>query len=95
MWYRASLSEAAIDPRHVVTIGEYFAEALGGSDWPVGACLFLSGSDLLFFSPAAIAAVPHLIVTCGGRASPPPDRAGATMLAGRETDWGLLPYQLH
>ena len=95
LWYRASLSEAAIDPRHVVMIGEYFAEALGGADWPVGACLFLSGTDALFFSPAAIAAVPHLIVTCGGQPSPPPHRAGATMLAGRESDWELLPYDLH
>jgi len=95
LWYRASLSEAAIHPRHVVMIGEYFAEALGGADWPAGACLFLSGSDALFFSPAAIAAVPHLIVACGAQPSPPPHRVSATMLAGRETDWDLLPYELH
>jgi hypothetical protein len=97
-WYRAPLSnapDALIGARHVVMIGEYFAEALGGASWPSGACLFLSGSEALFFSPAAIAAVPHLIVACGAQPSPPPDRIGATMLAGRETDWELLPYELH
>lgn len=95
LWYRAPLSDAPIGARHVVMIGEYFAEALGGADWPDGACLFLSGSDALFFSPAAIAVVPHLIAACGGQPSPPPHRIGATMLAGRETDWELLPYELH
>lgn len=95
LWYRAPLSDAPIGARHVVMIGEYFAEALGGADWPAGACLFLSGSDALFFSPAAIEVVPHLIVACGGQPSPPPHRAGATMLAGREADWDLLPYELH
>jgi len=95
LWYRAPLSDAPIGARHVVMIGEYFAEALGGAHWPDGACLFLSGSDALFFSPAAIAAIPHLIVACGAQPSPPPDRIGATMLAGRDTDWELLPYELH
>ena len=98
LWYRAPLSDAPdalIGGRHVVMIGEYFAEALGGAGWPDGACLFLSGSDALFFSPAAIAAVPHLLVACGAQPSPPPDRIGVTMLAGRETDWDLLPYELH
>jgi hypothetical protein len=98
LWYRAPLSDAPdalIGSRHVVMIGEYFAEALGGADWPDGACLFLSGSDALFFSPAAIGAIPHLIVACGAQPSPPPDRIGVTMLAGRDADWDLLPYELH
>jgi hypothetical protein len=95
LWYRAPLADGPIGARHVVMIGEYFAEALGGADWPDRACLFLSGSDAIFFSPAAIAAVPHLIVACGAQPSLPPSRVGATMLAGRTSDWELLPYELH
>lgn len=95
LWYRASLADGPIGARHVAMIGEYFTEALGGAGWPDGACLFLSGSDALLFSPAAIAAVPYLIVACGAQPSLPPQRGGATMLAGRESDWELLPYELH
>jgi hypothetical protein len=71
-----------------------------------GACLFLStchvrgkaaredvsaGGEAIYFSPAAIAEVPHLIAVCGAEPSPPPDRGCATLLVGKETDWDLLP----
>lgn len=83
---------------------EHFADVLGAAGWPDGACLFLSGeriaesgavSEALFFSPVAIAVVPHLIAVCGAQPSPPPDRAGATLLVGKQSDWDLLPHGLH
>jgi hypothetical protein len=51
--------------------------------------------EAVFFSPAAIAAVPHLIVVCGAEPSPPPDRVCATLLVGTQSDWDLLPRALH
>jgi|SRR5687767_6235665 hypothetical protein len=95
LWYRAVLSDARMGPQHVPTIGEAFVEVLGDTEWPDGACLFLAGRDALFFSPAAIAVVPHLIVACGARPSLPPERACLTLVAGRESDWALLPYARH
>jgi hypothetical protein len=95
LWYRALLSDALVGAKHVPMISQYFAEALRGTDWPEGACLFLSGNEALFFSPAAIAAVPHLIVACGAQPSLPPDRASATLLVGKPHDWELLPHGLH
>jgi hypothetical protein len=94
LWYRTPLSDAPIGARHVPMLGEHFADALGAADWPDGACLVLSG-QAIFFSPAAIAAVPHLIVACGAAPSLPPARAGATLIVGRQSDWELLPYELH
>ena len=95
LWYRAVLSESSIGAQHLPTLGEYFADSLTAADWPDGACLFLSGSETLFFSPIAVSAVPHLIVACGAEPSPPPDRAGATLLVGRQSDWELVPHELH
>lgn len=95
LWYRAPLSVAAVGVEHVSIVREHFSDALGAADWPDGACLFQSGNDALFFSPAAVSAVPHLIVACEAKPSPPPDRAGATLLAGRQSDWQLLPYERH
>jgi hypothetical protein len=89
---------------------EHFADVLGAAGWPDGACLFLSGdriarrgprkddsvvSEALFFSPVAIAVVPHLIAMCGAEPSHPPARAGATLLVGKQSDWDLLPHGLH
>jgi hypothetical protein len=95
LWYRARLADSCLGAQHVPVIGEHFADALGAADWPDGACLFVSGTDTLFFSPTAIAAVPHLIVACGAEPSPPPDRACATLLVGRQSDWDLLQRELH
>ena len=89
---------------------DHFADALESVGWPDGACHFLSGRhtanpktrdddsavpEAVFFSPAAIAAVPHLIAVCGAEPSPPPDRACATLLVGKQSDWDLLPRGLH
>jgi hypothetical protein len=110
LWYRAVLSDALIGARQVPMIREHFADALGAAGWPDGACLFLSrrhttatkpGEDdnavpeAVFFSPAAIAAVPHLIAVCGAEPSAPPDRACVTLLVGKQSDWDLLPQGLH
>jgi hypothetical protein len=92
------------------TIRVHFLDALGLAGWPDGACLFLSTrrgrgrkvrSDdgtvaaAIFFSPAAIAAVPHLIVACGATPSPPPDRECLALLVGTQRDWNLLPRATH
>jgi hypothetical protein len=97
LWYRAVLCDAVIGARQVPKLREHFADALGVAGWPDGACLFLSGrhAAAVFFSPAAIAVVPHLIAVCGAEPSPPPDRACATLLVGKQSDWELLPRGLH
>jgi hypothetical protein len=110
LWYRAVLPDAPIGACQVPAIREHFADALGAAGWPDGACLFLStrharrrrvrdkdnaAAEAVFFSPAAIAAVPHLIAVCGAEPSPPPDRRGATLLVGKESDWDLLPRGTH
>jgi hypothetical protein len=108
LWYRATLSEDLIAVDQISMIREQFAEALGAAGWPDGACLFLvtrhtrrgkvrqdEEAEAVFFSPAAIAAVPHLIAVCGAEPGPPPDRACATLLVGKESDWDLLPRPTH
>ena len=110
LWYRAVLCDAQISARQLPTLRQHVADALGAAGWPDGACLFLSGrqtttkrprkddnatAEAIFFSPAAIAAVPHLIAVCGAEPSPPPDRASATLLVGKPPDWDLLPHGLH
>jgi hypothetical protein len=110
LWYRAVLGDALVDARQLPIIREHFAEALGVAGWPDGACLFLStrhvrgkaaredvsaGGEAIYFSPAAIAEVPHLIAVCGAEPSPPPDRRCATLLVGKESDWSLLPRESH
>ena len=110
LWYRAVLGDALVSACQIPMIREHFADALGAAGWPDGACLFLStrhtrgrkvrrgASDLaetVFFSPAAIAAVPHLIAVCGAEPSPPPDSACVTLLVGKQSDWDLLPRRTH
>jgi len=110
LWYRAVLSGALGADRAVLMLAEHFADVLRAGGWPDGACLFLSGarmarkesrkddgaiSEAVFFSPDAIAVVPHLIAVCGAEPSPPPARAGATLLVGKQSDWNLLPHGLH
>lgn len=52
-------------------------------------------ADALFFSPASISAVPHLIALCGAQPGPPPERVCAALLVGKQTDWDLLPRPTH
>ena len=110
LWYRAVLCDAPTGARPVLILTKHFADVLAAAGWPDGACLFLSGvriarkaprkddgavPEAVFFSPVAIAVVPHLIAVCGAEPSPPPARAGATLLVGRQRDWDLLPHGLH
>ena len=109
LWYRAVAIEAPITAKQLPLISDYFAEAIYGAGWPDRACLFLTGSfsshrtdqrtravtAIIFFSPAAIELVPHLIASCGAEPSPPPDRADAMLLVGKLSDWSLLPYAHH
>ena len=96
LWYRAGLCDAMIGTRQIPMLMKHFAEALEAARWPHGACLFLSGQpEAVFFSPAAIATVPHLIAMCGAEPSPPPDRDWTTLLVGNQSDWDLLPRELH
>lgn len=108
LWYRAALRDDLVAADQIATIREHFADALGATGWPEGACVFVvmrqtrrkkmrndDRAEAVFFSPAAIAAVPHLIAAWEAEPGPPPDRAGATLLVGRESDWDLLPRQTH
>jgi len=110
LWYRAGLCDAVICARQIPMLTKHFADALEAARWPHGACLFLIGhrfararqgkedsalAEAVFFSPAAIATVPHLIAVCGAEPSPPPDRDYATLLVGKPSDWDLLPRGLH
>jgi hypothetical protein len=110
LWYRGLVCDAVIGTRQIPMLIEHFADALKAAGWPHGACLFLTEHRLskasqskddsavpeaVFFSPAAIAAVPHLIAVWGAEPSPPPDREYATLLVGTLSDWDLLPQGLH
>jgi hypothetical protein len=54
-----------------------------------------SETETVFFSPASIALVPHLIAQYGAHPGAPPERAGAALLVGDQDDWDLLPWPLH
>jgi len=104
------LCDGMVDACQVPMIREHFADALGAAGWPDGACLFLSTrhtrsrrvrghdsavAEAVFFSPVAIAVVPHLIAVCGAEPSPPPDGTCAMLLVGKPSDWELLPRRNH
>jgi hypothetical protein len=52
-------------------------------------------ADAVFFSPASIQLVPHLIAYYGARPCPPPERCRAALLVGTSEDWDLLPWSDH
>ncbi len=96
VWYRAGLTAEQVSSGYVTAVRDQFAEAMTGAGDPEGACLFTtSGEDAVYFSPASVSAVPHLIALLDARPSPPPGRAGASLLAGTEKDWDLLPRAIH
>jgi hypothetical protein len=110
LWYRAVLGDALVSACQIPMIREHFAMLSGPLAGPMApACSSVrvtprgkkmrqGTSDLaetVFFSPAAIAAVPHLIAVCGAEPSPPPDSACVTLLVGKESDWDLLPRRTH
>ena len=109
LWYRAVLCDAWVAASQLPVIREHFADALEAAGRPDDACLFVSTraatgkkvrgdgrvAEALFFSPAAIAAVPHLIAVCGAVPSRAPDRDGSILLVGTPRDWDLLPRGTH
>jgi hypothetical protein len=54
-----------------------------------------SAADALFFSPASIALIPHVLAGYDGEPCEPPDRAQASLLVGDARHWDLLPYTVH
>ena len=96
VWYRAALSSEQVASGYVMAIRDQFAEALTAAGEPDGACLFAtSEGDAVYFSPASVSAVPHLIALLDAQPGPPPDRAGASLLVGTQNDWDLLPRTIH
>jgi hypothetical protein len=96
VWYKATLSSEQSASGYATAIRDQFAEALTAAGDPDGACLFASNDgDAVYFSPASVSAVPHLIAVLDARPSPPPERVGASLLAGSETAWDLLPRTTH
>jgi hypothetical protein len=96
VWYRAALSSEQVASGYVMAIRDQFAEALTAAGDPEGACLFATNDgDAVYFSPASVSAVPHLIALLDARPSPPPERSDASLLAGAQKDWDLLPRALH
>jgi hypothetical protein len=49
----------------------------------------------VFFSPASIALVPHLIAHYHAHPGPPPARDSAALLVGEAYNWDLLPRPSH
>ncbi len=79
-----------------MAIRDQFAEAITAAGDPGAACLFATkDEDAVYFSPASVSAVPHLIALLDAQPSPPPDREGASLLAGTQKDWDLLPRAVH
>lgn len=96
VWYRAGLTAEQVSSGYVTAIRDQFAEAMTGAGDPDGACLFTtSEEDAVYFSPASVSAVPHLIALLDAQPSPPPERTGASLLAGAQKDWDLLPRTTH
>jgi hypothetical protein len=52
-------------------------------------------TDAVFFSPASVRLVPHLIAHYAAHPSRPPDRLRAALLVGTAADWDLLPWVNH
>ena len=79
-----------------MAIRDQFAEAITAAGDPEAACMFTTkDEDAVYFSPASVSAVPHLIALLDAQPSPPPERDGASLLAGTQKDWDLLPRTVH
>jgi hypothetical protein len=83
------LCDALVGACQVPMIREHFADALGAAGWHSAV------AEAIFFLPAAIAEVPHLIAVCGAVPSPTPDRECSILLVGEQSDWDLLPRGTH
>ncbi len=96
VWYRAAISAEQRTSGYVMAIRDQFAEAITAAGDPGSACMFAtSEEDAVYFSPASVSVVPHLIALLDAQPSPPPERDGASLLAGTQKDWDLLPRTVH
>ena len=96
VWYRAAISAEQRTSGYVMAIRDQFAEAITAAGEPDTACMFTTkDEDAVYFSPASVSAVPHLIALLDAQPSPPPERDGASLLAGTQKDWDLLPRTVH
>jgi hypothetical protein len=96
VWYRAALSAEQVSSGYVMAIRDQFAEAITAAGDPDGACLFTTtAGDAVYFSPASVSAVPHLIALLDAQPGPAPERTSASLLAGAQKDWDLLPHPTH
>ena len=96
VWYRAAISAEQRASGYVMAIRDQFAEAITAAGDPDSACMFSTGEeDAVYFSPASVSVVPHLIALLDAQPSPPPERDGASLLAGTQKDWDLLPRTIH
>ena len=95
VWYRAALTAEQLSSGYMMAVRDQFAEAVTAAGDPDGACLFTSSDDAVYFSPASVSAVPHLIAMLDAQPSPPPERTGASLLAGVQKNWDLLPRTIH
>ena len=96
VWYRAAISAEQRTSGYVMAVRDQFAEAITAAGDLESACLFTtSEEDAVYFSPASVSVVPHLIALLDAQPSPPPERAGASLLAGSQKDWDLLPRTIH
>jgi hypothetical protein len=96
VWYRAAITTEQVSSGYVMAIRDQFAEALLAAGDPDSACMFTtSDEDAVYFSPASVSAVPHLIALLEAQPSPPPERSSASLLVGTQKDWDLLPRTIH
>jgi hypothetical protein len=96
VWYRAAISAEQRTSGYVMAVRDQFAEAITAAGDPEGACLFTTNEeDAVYFSPASVSAVPHLIALLDAQPSPAPERESASLLAGTQKDWDLLPRTIH
>lgn len=99
VWYQAGLSSEQIAAGHLNIIQRLFADAISDAADARGAFLFATGvgsdATTVFFSPASIGLMPHVIAQCGATPGPAPDRAIAALLVGGEEAWDLLPHSMH
>lgn len=106
VWYRVALSNEQVASGLVGIIQRLFLEAMTDAGDSRGSCLFTTSDEAsaaaseetptaLYFSPASITLVPHVIAQYGGQPSPAPERDVASLLVGDDRDWDLLPRSIH
>jgi hypothetical protein len=89
----ADAMQDVVESRGACLFGTRPDSVAANSDGPVQ--LSTAELDAVFFSPASVRLVPHLIAQCGATPGPAPDRSRAVLLVGSDQDWNLLPRSVH